>query len=215
MFTNRRDAGYRLAEKLTRYRGRTGVLVLGLPRGGVVTAREIARTISAPLDVLVVRKIGFPGQQELAIGAVSETGAIVLNQNILSYGHISEEYVEHEIALQKEEIARRTGLYRGGRRIKKFEGKDIILVDDGVATGATMKAAIVTLKQEKIERLVVALPVAPLEAAGELKAMVDDFECLYVAPDFLSVSQFYNEFPQVGDQEVIDILRESGALTEA
>lgn len=215
MFIDRRDAGLRLAEKLKKYKGVKGVLVLALPRGGIVTALEIARAISAPLDVLIVRKIGFPGQPELAIGAVSETGAVVLNRNIVAYGHVSKDYIEHEVSAQKKEIDRRKKLYRGDKGIEKFEGRTIILVDDGVATGATMKAAIVTLKEEKIERLVAALPVSPMDTADEIGAMVDEFICLHVTSDFMSVGQFYTDFAQVTDEEVTEILKESGALAEA
>ncbi|MBE0428104.1 MAG: dienelactone hydrolase family protein [Nitrospirae bacterium] len=216
MFTDRRDAGLQLAEKLKHYKSCKGVLVLALPRGGAVTGLEIARTISAPLDVLIVRKIGFPGQPELAIGAVSETGTVVLNQRIISDGGVTKKYIEDEISAQKKEIDRRIRLYRGGRRVEfeKVEGKTIILVDDGIATGATMKAAIATLKEEKIEKLIVAVPVSPLETANELRAMVDEFVCLYTPSDFMAVGNYYRDFTQVTDEEVAKILKESVALKE-
>ncbi|MGD1074732.1 MAG: phosphoribosyltransferase [Thermodesulfovibrionales bacterium] len=210
MFKDRRDAGLQLAEKLRHYKSRKGVLVLALPRGGAVTALEIARAIGAPFDVLIVRKLGFPGQQELAIGAISETGAVVLNQRVLAYGDISKKYIEEEISAQKDEIARRLNLYRGGKRLENLQGKTVILVDDGVATGATMKAAIVTIKQETIERLVVAIPVAPIETADELRAMTDEFVCLYTPPDFMAVGNYYGDFTQVTDDEVAEILKETG-----
>ncbi|MFZ3136111.1 MAG: phosphoribosyltransferase [Thermodesulfovibrionales bacterium] len=214
MFTDRRDAGLQLAEKLKHYKSCKGVLVLALPRGGAVTGLEIARAIGAPLDVLIVRKIGFPGQLELAIGAVSETGAVVLNQRIISYGGVSKKYIKDEISAQKKEIDRRMRLYRGGRQLEKVEGKTIILVDDGIATGATMKAAIATLREEKIERLIVAVPVSPLETADELSAMADEFICLYTPSDFMSVGNYYRDFTQVTDDEVSEILKELGALKE-
>ena len=214
MFTDRRDAGRRLAEKLKHYKSCKGVLVLALPRGGAVTGLEIARAIGAPLDVLIVRKIGFPGQLELAIGAVSETGAVVLNQRIISYGGVSKKYIEDEISAQKKEIDRRMRLYRGGRQLEKVEEKTIIIVDDGVATGATMKAAIATLKEEKIERLIVAIPVSPLETADELRAMADEFVCLYTPSDFMAVGNYYQDFTQVTDEEVAEILKESEASKE-
>lgn len=216
MFTDRRDAGLHLAEKLKHYKSCKGVLVLALPRGGAVTGLEIARSISAPLDVLIVRKIGFPGQLELAIGAVSETGAVVLNQRIISDGGVTKKYIEDEISAQKKEIDRRIRLYRGGRRLgfEEVEGKMIILVDDGVATGATMKAAIATLKEEKIKRLIVAVPVSPLETADELRAMADEFVCLYTPSDFMAVGNYYRDFTQVTDEEVSEILKESVALKE-
>jgi putative phosphoribosyl transferase len=158
-------------------------------------------------------KIGFPYQLELAIGAVSETGAVVLNQRIISDGGVTKKYIEEEISAQKKEIDRRIRLYRGGRRLgfEDVEGKTIILVDDGIATGATMKAAIATLKEEKIERLIVAVPVSPLETADELRAMADEFVCLYTPSDFMAVGNYYRDFTQVTDEEVVEILKESGA----
>jgi len=209
MFADRRDAGLQLAEKLKHYKSCKGVLILALPRGGAVPGFEIARVIGAPLDVLIVRKIGFPGQLELAVGAVSETGTIVLNQHIISDGEVSQKYIEDEIAAQKKEIDRRMRLYRGGRRLEKVEGKTIILVDDGVATGATMKAGIATLREEKIEKLIVAVAVSPLETADELRTMADEFICLYTPSDFMAVGNYYRDFSQVTDEEVAEILRES------
>lgn len=214
MFVDRKDAGLQLAEKLDHYKNRGGVLVLALPRGGAVTAFEIANIIGATLDVLIVRKMGFPGQPELAIGALSESGAVALNEDVISHGGVSKKYIEDAIAAQKEEIARRIRLYRGGKRLEMLEGKTIILVDDGVATGATMKAAIITLREEKIERLVVAVPVSPRETADELKAMVDEFVCLYIPSDFMAVGHYYLDFSQVTDEEVAEILKESGALKD-
>ena len=211
MFIDRRDAGIKLAQRLTKYRGQKGVLVLALPRGGAVTGFEIARSLGVPLDVLIVRKIGFPGQLELAIGAVSETGAVGLNGSIISSYGVSEDYVKKEISRQKEEISRRVKLYRKGESISKLEGKTIILVDDGVATGATVKAAIATLKKEKITKLILALPVGPPEAAAELKEMVDDFICLEVPAYFGAVGAFYGDFTQVSDDEVVEMLGRSAA----
>ncbi len=211
MFIDRRDAGIQLAQRLKKYRGQKGVLVLALPRGGVVTGFEIARSLGAPLDVLIVRKIGFPGQPELAIGAVSETGAVVLNESIISSYGVSEDYVKKEISRQKEEISRRVKLYRKGESISELEGRIIILVDDGVATGATVKAAIATLKKEKITKLVLALPVGPPEAAAELKVMVDDFICLEVPAYFGAVGAFYEDFTQVSDDEVVEMLERAAA----
>ena len=215
MFHDRRDAGTQLANRLKHYKDMKGVLTLALPRGGVVTGFEIARALNVPLDVLIVRKIGFPFQPELAIGAVSETGTVVLNEPILSTYHIPKDYIEDEISRQKEEIARRVKLYRMGKGIKDLEGKTIILVDDGVATGATMKAAITTLKREKIEKLVVALPVAPPEVADELKDMVDEFICIKTPSYFMAVGSHYIDFSQISDAEVVEILQESLAEAKA
>lgn len=212
IFRDRRDAGLELASRLEEYRDREGVVVLALPRGGVVTGHEVSSYLHCPLDIIIVRKLGFPGQAELAIGAVSETGAVVLNDSIIRSGGVSQEYINSEVSRQKAEIVRRINLYRKGEGIPDLRGKTIILVDDGVATGATMKAAISTLKMEGIAELIVALPVAPPETAGELQQMVDEFICLEIPGYFMAVGSFYQDFIQVRDEEVVEILKRSGAV---
>jgi putative phosphoribosyl transferase len=207
VFKDRKDAGRQLAEKLTSYLGKSDVIVLGLPRGGVTVANEIARTLHCPLDILIVRKIGFPGNPELAVGAVSETGTVVLNEDIVSGYRVGRAYIEQETARQKEEIARRIVLYRGGKGIPPLEGKTVILVDDGVATGATAKAAISTLKQENITKLVVALPVASREAEREIAPTVDEWVCLQAPAGFWAVGQYYSDFTQVEDEDVVAMLK--------
>ncbi len=207
LYKDRKDAGKRLASKLTRYKDRENVLVLALPRGGVVTGYEIAALLNCPIDVLIIRKIGFPGQPELAIGAVSETGAVVLNEHIISSYGVSENYITDEISRQQVEIARRVSLYRGGKGIPSLDDRVIILVDDGVATGATMKAAVSTLKKEKIERLIVALPVASKDAEDQIKKTVDEWICLETPYDFMAVGNYYEDFSQVNDEEVVEILK--------
>ncbi len=209
MFRNRADAGNRLAEKLLHYRNNAEALVLALPRGGVVTGFEIARSLNLTLDVLIVRKIGVPWQPELAAGAVSETGTLVLNEHIVSTLRLSDDFIKKEVARQKEEIARRVLLYRQGKKISNLDSKIIILVDDGVATGATIKAAIATLNKDKIKRLVAALPVAPPDTAKELRKMVDEFICLLTPEDFMAVGGYYQDFAQVPDDEVVKLLRMS------
>ena len=209
MFNDRRDAGVHLASRLEEYKGQTGVLVLALPRGGVATGYEIAHYLKVPLDIVIVRKIGFPGQPELAIGAVSETGRVVLNESIISTYGVSKDYIEREISQQKKEISRRAELYRKGKRLPSLEGKTIILVDDGVATGATMKAAITTLKEERLKKLIVALPVAPAGMADEIEQMADTFICIETPFDFMAVGAYYHDFTQVSDEEVIDLLKRS------
>jgi putative phosphoribosyl transferase len=206
VFKDRKDAGNQLAERLTHYRDKADVIVLGLPRGGVTIAHEIAGALRCPLDILIVRKIGFPGNPELAAGAVSETGSVVLNEDILASYGVSEAYLERETARQKEEIARRIVLYRGGTGVPPLAGKTVILVDDGVATGATLKAAIATLKQERLARLVVALPVASQSAALELAAMVDEWVCLQAPTGFMAVGNYYSDFTQVEDEDVVAML---------
>lgn len=212
MFNDRRDAGIQLVSMLKKYKDQEGVLVLALPRGGVVTGYEIARYLNVPLDIVIVRKIGFPGQPELGIGAVSETGTVVLNQFIISTYGVSKDYIEHEISRQKEEISRRVKLYRKGKGLPDLEGKTIILVDDGVATGATIKAAITTLRKEKLTKLTVALPVAPPAMADELKQMVDEFICIETPVDFMAVGAHYRDFTQVSDEEVVELLQKQDKL---
>lgn len=209
MFTDRRDAGVQLASRLKEYKDRTGVLALALPRGGVATGYEIAHYLNVPLDIVIVRKIGFPGQPELGIGAVSETGTVVLNESIISTYGVPKDYIEREISKQKKEISRRVELYRKGKRLPSLEGKTIILVDDGVATGATMKAAITTLREEKLKKLIVALPVAPAGMADEIEQMADTFICIETPFDFMAVGAYYHDFTQVSDEEVVDLLERS------
>jgi predicted phosphoribosyltransferase len=208
MFKDRKDAGLQLAGKLGAFAGQENVLVLALPRGGVVTGVEVARRLKASLDVLIVRKIGHPWQPELAAGAVSETGTVVYNEDVVSSLGVTKEYLRAEVARQKEEIARRIQLYRGGQKIAKLTGKTVILVDDGVATGATMKAAIETLKKEKIEKLIVAVPVAPPSTAAELRSMVDIFVCLEIPEDFMAVGSYFGDFTQVTDLDVVKLLED-------
>ncbi len=207
VYKDRKDAGKKLAEKLSHYRGEENVIVLGLPRGGVTVAREIAVALNCPLDIIIVRKIGFPGRPELAVGAVSETGTVVFNEDVISVYGVDREYLERETARQKEELARRVGLYRGGKGIPHLAGKTVILVDDGVATGATIKAAISTLTEERIERLVVALPVASQDAEQEISIMVDELICLQAPPGFMAVSNYYHDFTQVEDEDVLAMLK--------
>lgn len=209
MFRDRKDAGIQLAETLKHYKGNSDVLVLALPRGGVVVGFEIAQYLNVPMDVFIVRKLGFPTEPEFAVGSVSETGTVFLNQSVISAYGVTDRYIADETARQKEEISKRVKLYREGKKLEGLENKIIILVDDGVATGATMKAAITTLKKEKIEKLVIALPVAPPSTSAELKEMADEFICLEIPYDFFAVGSYYNNFKQVSDIEVIELLQKS------
>lgn len=207
IFQDRREAGRRLAEKLKHCRGRENLLLLALPRGGVPVGWEVARELGCPLDILLVRKIGCPGNPELAAGAVSETGALAVNEDVLRTYGISREYFDQETARQQEEIRRRMELYRKGENLPSLAGKTVILVDDGVATGATLKAAIATLRQERLDRLIAALPVAPPETAREIEKMVDEWICLETPAWFAAVGAFYRDFTQVSDAEVAELLR--------
>lgn len=208
IYKDRKDAGLQLASRLTKYKDRKDVLVLALPRGGVVIGYEVTKALNCLLDIIIIRKIGFPGQSELAIGAVSETGAVVLNEDIISAYTVSKEYIEEEISRQKKEISRRITLYRSGKGIPPLDGKIIILVDDGVATGATIKAAISTLKKEKIVRLVAALPVSSKDAEEEIKKTVDEWVCPETPVDFAAVGNYYQDFTQVSDEEVVELLKQ-------
>lgn len=209
MFRDRRDAGLQLARRLIEYKDRPDVVALALPRGGVVIGAEIARSLNAALDIFIVRKLGFPGQPELAIGAVAETGTVVLNSDIISMFSVPDDYINAEVARQKAEIVRRTEYYRRGQPITPLRGSTVILVDDGVATGATMKAAITALRQAAIARLVLAVPVAPPETADALKQQVDEFVCMETPLSFMSVGNYYDEFPQVSDEEVALLLNDA------
>jgi putative phosphoribosyl transferase len=208
IYKDRKDAGIRLASLLIKYKDRKNLIVLALPRGGVVIGYEIAKALSCPLDIIIIRKIGYPGQPELAIGAVSETGAVVLNEGIISTYNVSKDYIEREITKQKNEISKRMDFYRGGKGIPSLDGKTIILVDDGIATGATMKAAISTLKEEKIVRLITALPVSSKDAEEEIKKMVDEWVCPETDMWFTAVGNYYQNFTQVSDDKVIELFKQ-------
>lgn len=206
-YLDRRDAGRELARHLAKYRNEEGVVVLGLPRGGVVVAAEVAEALGAPLDVLIVRKLGSPRNAELAIGALAETGARVLNREIIGWVRASEEYVEEETARQEREIARRKVLYREGRDILPLKGKTVIVVDDGIATGATFRAALAGVRAEAPLRLVAAAPVAAPDSAELIAPTVDEFVCPLLPSRFMAVGAFYSQFGQTEDEEVIRILR--------
>jgi len=206
LFEDRVDAGKRLAAELERYRGKD-VLVLGIPRGGVVVAYQVASALDADLDVIIPRKIGAPGQPELAIGAIaSHNDVVFLDPQTISYLGVSDSYIREEIARQKEEIARRERMYRGDRPFPKIEGRTVILVDDGIATGATTIAAARSIKHHNPSRLVLAVPVAPYEAIYRLRPEVDDLVVLETPEPFFAVGSWYNRFDQTTDEEVIELL---------
>jgi predicted phosphoribosyltransferase len=207
-FRDRTDAGRRLAEKLTSYADRPDVVVLGLPRGGVPVAFEVARALAAPLDVFVVRKLGVPGHEELAMGAVATGGVCVLNDEIVHGLGIPEDRIGAVAARELQELARRERAYRDARAPPDVKGKTIILVDDGVATGATMRAAVRALKQQGPERIVVAVPTASPDTSAGLKAEADDVVCVITPEPFIAVGCWYDDFLQTIDAEVRDLLAE-------
>ncbi len=208
MFKDRKDAGMKLADKLMDFEGQPNVFVLALPRGGIVTGVEIANRLKVPLDVFIVRKIGHPWQPELAVGAISETGSIVYNEEVVSSVGVTKEYLRREAERQREEIARRQQLYRNGQKLANLRGKTVILVDDGVATGATAKAAVEALTQAELGQLIVAVPVAPPDTAAMLRKIVDVFICLEIPDDFMAVGSYYAEFRQIMDAEVVALLQD-------
>jgi predicted phosphoribosyltransferase len=205
-FEDRHDAGRRLAELLRGYTGQPGVIVLGLPRGGVPVASEIARRIQAPLDVFIVRKLGVPGFEELAVGAIASGGTRVLNQEVASVLPDAEQVIEQVAAREQIELDRREKLYRGDRPPLELLDRTVILVDDGLATGATMRAAIGALRQRGVARIVVAVPVGAAETCRELEREVDEVICAISPEDFHAVGQFYHDFSQTTDDDVRELL---------
>jgi putative phosphoribosyl transferase len=202
MFLNRSEAGQRLAKALIHYKDATDSIVLALPRGGVIIGYEISRELHVPLDVLVTRKLGTPGNPELAMGALSETGARHLNPDVLAEFSVSAQELEEEVQRQQQEIERRVSQYRAGRPLPPLAGKTVLLVDDGIATGATFYASLSALRGEHVQRLVAAVPVAPPRAKQLLSSMVDEVLILETPALFFGIGQFYAEFPQVEDDEV-------------
>ena len=205
VFADRASAGSALAVALTAYRNREDVLVLGLPRGGVPVAAEIADALRAPLDVVIVRKLGTPGQPELAIGAIASGGVIVINENILSATASASE-LQAEIQRQRAELNRREALYRNDRLPLAVAGRSVILADDGAATGATMLAAVRAARKQDAKRVIVALPVASSEAVRALRNEADEVHCLLTPPLFFAVGDWYERFEQTTDAEVCTLL---------
>lgn len=206
-FRDRHQAGQLLAERLEFLKGHTDLLVLGVPRGGVVVAAEIARALAATLDVFIARKLGAPHNPELAVGAVASTEEVVLDEHLIAALGVPQPYLEAEISRQRAEIQRRMKAYRGDRPAPDFKGKTVILTDDGVATGATMRAAIQALRAKDPGELVVGLPVGPPDTIQELAEMVDRMICLHTPAFFWAVGGFYADFSQTSDAEVIALLR--------
>jgi predicted phosphoribosyltransferase len=206
LFRDRREAGRLLAAKLTAYANRPDVIVLALPRGGVPVADEVARALGAPLDVFVVRKLGVPGSEELAMGAVATGDVRVLNDQLVNRLGIPDHLIDAVAVREGQELARRERLYRGGRPPLDVRDRTVILVDDGLATGATMHAAIAALRQLHPARIVVAVPTASPETYEEMRAEVDDVICAITPEAFQAVGRWYQDFAQTTDEEVQDLL---------
>jgi predicted phosphoribosyltransferase len=205
-FRDRRDAGRTLAEGLASYRDKDGVLVFGLARGGVPVAWEIAAALHAPMDVFLVRKLGVPRWSELAMGALASGGGLVMNDNVISSLQVTDEQVREVIASETAELNRREQAYRGGRPMADPRGKIVILADDGIATGASMLAAVRALRAADPESIVVAVPVGPPSTCRELAQEADDLVCATMPPGFEAVGQVYEDFHQVSDDEVRELL---------
>lgn len=198
-----------------RYKGRRNLIVLGLPRGGVVVAFEVAKALRAPLDVFVVRKLGTPGRRELAMGAVATGGLRVLNEDVVEGFDISMEVIDAVTAEEEQELKRRELAYRGSYSEREVGGKTVILVDDGIATGSTMRAAVRALKAQRPSRLIVAVPTAPESTARELRSAVDEFVALITPELFLGVGEWYEDFSQTSDAEVKSLLERASSLADA
>jgi len=205
-FPNRIEAGRQLAEKLDKYVGREDVTVLGLPRGGVPVAYEVAKRLRAPLDVFVVRKLGVPGFEELAAGAIASGGVRVLNEDVMRAIPHADEVIEAVTAREAAELERREQIYRQGRPPPELRGRIVILVDDGLATGATMRAAIKALRQRGVAKIVVAVPVGPPDTCREIEQEADETICLSTPAFFQAVGQYYEDFSQTSDEDVRELL---------
>lgn len=206
-YQDRRAAGRVLAQRLSRYRGRPDVLVLGLPRGGVPVAYEVARILQVPLDLCVVRKLGFPGHEELAMGAIASGGARVINQDVLRLAGVPPETLDAVTEREEQELQRRERLFRGERAPPDVRGKTLIVVDDGLATGATMRAAVAALRQGGAARIVVAVPVGAPETCAALQRAADEVICAMEPEPFYAVGLWYRDFEQTSDGEVQELLR--------
>jgi len=205
LFSDRQDAGRLLAARLPEYRGKNAV-VLGIPRGGIIVAHEIAEALDADLDIVLSRKLRTPWHEELAMGSVAENGKVFLNQDVISEINITPVEIDREKEVQMTEITRRSALIRKVRPRVPLTGRIVIVTDDGIATGATIQAALWSVRQEKPSYLIAAIPVGPAETIGELSGDVDEIVCLSTPPFFTAVGQFYQNFNQVEDGEVLEIL---------
>jgi len=206
MFKNREEAGELLAQELAAFRNDSNAILLALPRGGVVVAYQLSLALHLPLDVLITRKIGAPGNPEYALGAVSETGAVYWNQEALSGLSVSERELAAAVQAQQKEVARRVALYRQGRPFPSLKDRTVILVDDGLATGATFFASVTTARQAHPRRIIGAIPVGPRSTVQEARNLVDQLVILRTPEPFYAVGNFYRDFEQVEDREVLQYL---------
>lgn len=209
VFADRKAAGKALAALLESYAGRSDVVVLGLPRGGVPVAAQVAQELAVPLDVVIVRKLGVPANPELAMGAIASGGARYLNDEVLGMARIPPEDVERVEAAERAELERRERLYRGDRPPLRLHGRTVVLVDDGIATGASMRAAARAMRAAGAAWIVVAVPVAPAQAAKRFRGVADEFVCVETPESFYAVGQFYERFEPTADEEVRALLAQA------
>lgn len=207
MFSNRNNAGRELAKALEKFKGED-VLVLGIPRGGVIVAVEVAKQLKAPLSLIIPRKIRAPQNPELAIGAVAEKEKVILNNELVNALKVPDEYIQAEVQYQLKEVERRRELYLGSKKLPDITGKTVIIVDDGLATGYTAWAAVEAVKARQPAKVILAVPVGPPDTVRWLSKQVDELICLATPEPFFAVGQFYEEFSQVTDKEVIEKIKE-------
>jgi putative phosphoribosyl transferase len=205
-FLDRSEAGRALARALSHYAGRDDVIVLALPRGGVPVGYEVAKELGAPLDVFLVRKLGVPGHEELAMGAIASGGVLVLDEGVLRWLDISEQQIQNTLARELDELRRREAAYRDGRPLPNLKGKTVILVDDGLATGASMQAAARAVRRHEPARIVIAVPVASRATCDRFRDEVDEVVCAVTPAPFYAVGNWYEDFSQTTDEEVRDLL---------
>jgi putative phosphoribosyl transferase len=213
-FRDRRQAGQLLAERVHKYAGRDDVVVLALPRGGVPVGYEVAKALGAPLSLFFVRKVGVPGHEELAMGAIATGGLLVLDPHVVRALGIDQAALESAVAAEKRELERRAAAYNGNRGPPQLEGKTVIIVDDGLATGSTMRAAALAVRRLHPARVVVAVPVAAAETCQEFEDVVDEIVCDVTPQPFRAVGLWYEDFTQTSDDEVRELLAQSAAETE-
>lgn len=212
VFANRQEAGKKLAAELLQYR-KNNPFVLAMPRGGVPVGFEVAEVLKAPLDVLVVRKIGVSGNREFGLGAIAEGGVQFLDQTAIEVLGIDEEELKDAVHLEEEELKRRVQTYRDGRSLPNLRGRTAILVDDGMATGVTAKAAIEAVRKLHPEKIVLAIPVCALDTVEGLKKRVDEVICLSTPYEFMAVATWYGDFAQVSDEQVVELLQKAQQIT--
>lgn len=214
IFQDRAEAGQALASALRKYANRRDVFILALPRGGVPVAFEVARELGAPLDVFVVRKLGTPGQEELALGAIASGGTHVLNNEVVETLCIPSPTIDAIVRREERELERREREFRGDRPPPDVRGKTVILIDDGLATGSTMRAAVAALRAQRPAQIVVAVPVAAAATCNRLAADVDEMVCLCAPDEFYAVGEWYRDFSQTTDEEVRELLQQAGSSQE-